>query len=261
MDLIQSYLELVKETFTLRNYKRMNTACAVLSAIVMFPVLLSYAVGMLVYGLFLIVHKLVSIPADYLMNFVKGEGKDVQHATQAVMYLIGFPIIFILKVIVALLTFVIGILHFGVSVDGYVAMLGGITFSPFVLTPVDRTKSEKAPNYTSSAVILFVIFGLFLLLLYLFFQPAATALAESFLGYDVWEFNIGGAVIQYDAFSLYLALMSVTTIISAVISLCYISFVSIYTLAFFRRKDNKVEELNAPAEVVPAESSTPDENA
>ena len=243
MDLTKTYLDLVKESAMFRNYKRMSLVCAILSAIVVIPFIIQYVALMLVYGLLIILYKLISSPVDYLLGFVKGEGNQVQHATQAVIYFIGFPFIFFMKVLLSIVVFVIAVLHFVVSVIGYIASLGGISFSPFVLNPVDRTKEKKTPAYSSTPLAMFIVFGLFLLFLFCFFRPIANSLLTSILDYDAWEFNLGGTIVQYNAFELYYRFVQVVATINLCITVSFVTFVVIYVLTFFRRNSKKNDEL------------------
>lgn len=256
MELTKTYLDLVKETFALRNYKRMNVACAILSAIVMIPFIFQYVAYMLIYGMFVIAHRLVSTPADYLMSFIRNEGKDVRHAPQTVMYIFGFPLVLIGKALATFIVFIIGILHFLSSVEGYLATLGGITFSPFVLTPVDRTKSEQKPAYRLAPVVLFVVLGLFLLILYTFLRPIAYSIAENLLRFDAWEFNIAGMTLRYNAYELYLRILMAINIMYLSFTVCYVVFAAVYVLAFFRRGGKKCETLPCAPETTEISEAT-----
>ena len=239
MDLTKTYLDLAKETFALRNYKRMHIACAILAAIVMLPFILSYAFYMLLYGLLVIVYKLAASPADHLLAFVKGEGKEVKHATQAVIYLIGFPFVFFLKALLAILIFVISIVHFLTSIAGYIATLGGITFSPFVVNLVDRNKSEQAPAYATVPVILFLVFG-FVFLFNAYIVPyILTSLVDILRQYEAWEFNVFGTILRYDSYELYYKLRETARNLYIGSGFAFSTFVIVYILAFFRRTDKK----------------------
>lgn len=235
MDFISIYKDMVKDTLTFRNYKRMTLVSAIFAGIVVIPFSLIYALTMLVYGLLAIWHKMINAPTDYLLAFVKGEGKDVKHATQAVVYLIGFPLIFILKAITCFIVFTMGILHFVASVAGYIATLGGMTFSPFILDPADRTAAEEGDIYPAKRVKIFVGFGLALFLLTLFYAPIAANLNA--LIHNIFV-EIGMS--QGDAWSVYSVLSVIAGIFYLIFCVGYVVFTVLYVMLVFRKKNTQI---------------------
>ncbi len=181
MQLLGIYKALLSDSFTLKNYKRMSKFAAVICAILLLPFIALYACVMALYGLALISKKIIDSPTDYLMSFVKDEGRDVKHATQAVIYLIGFPLIFALKALTCALIFVIFVTHFAASLIGYIATLGGMKFSPFLLDEADR-KSEAATagKYGKAGVIVFILIAISIVLEMCFLPPVLSAANEMY---------------------------------------------------------------------------------
>ncbi len=170
MDLLDTYNSLLKESLMLKSYRHLKLWQAILVALVLLPFILSYVLIMLIYGIAAIIYKLISCPFDYLYGFVKQEGKEVNHATQAVIYIVAFPLIFFLRCIMAFMIFYMSIVHLSASLDGYVATFGGITFSPFLLNPADRS-AKTVVLHSSTAVNVFIIVGIILICIALFFTP------------------------------------------------------------------------------------------
>jgi len=84
----------MKEFLLWENYRQMPLALAILSGIVMIPATI---MAFVLFGFLSVIYfffYLFSLPANFLLEFIKGEGREVKHATQAIIYLIGFPFIF-----------------------------------------------------------------------------------------------------------------------------------------------------------------------
>lgn len=157
MEFINNYKAMIRETFELRSFKRMNVVMAVFCGITAIPLMLIYAIVTLIYGALLILHLFLDTPADYIFRFLKREGKDVQNGTQAIMYLIGFPLVFILKFATGLLTFVLFIFHMLSTLLGFLATFGGVTISPFILYPSSRTEPRETKKYGKGGMIAYMV--------------------------------------------------------------------------------------------------------
>ncbi len=173
MELFEIYKDLIRETFMLKAFKSMGIVKAILCALALAPFIVAYAVIMLLYGFVLILYRIISDPFTYLYDFVKTEGKDVKHATQAVIYFIAFPLIFFIRLVLCIMTFELIVIHFIASVLGYFATYGGIKFSPFMITPVDRTAYKIATNHNQCALIIFVSVALALISFSYLLMPIA----------------------------------------------------------------------------------------
>ena len=165
MDIFNIFSSLVKESVSFKAYKGLHPFLRVLCFIILLPFIIVYTAMLLVYLLMATVYKLVHSAFDYLYGFVHGEGKVVNHATQAIIYLIAFPLLFAFKVVYSVLIYPMVILHFLASHVGYIATFGGIKYSPFMLEPVDRLGEKGFAKHCKAAVIVFVIFGILLLVL------------------------------------------------------------------------------------------------
>ncbi len=162
MELFDIYKALLSEVGSCRSYRRMNFPLAILCALAVAPFILIFAVLLAVYGLILILNKFLNAPTDYLYSFVKQESQEVKHGTQAVIYFVAFPTIFLLKLLLSLLVFFVFVVHFVTSIIGFFATLGGITFCPFLLDKTDRSVARQSARYATSVVVVFVVLALLL---------------------------------------------------------------------------------------------------
>lgn len=141
MNFIEKINSLLKEALTFKQYKRMNVALRIFAGILMFP---SYVVCFaltVVYYIFAIFHKLVSLPAEILEKFYKNQSRDVHYITEAVIYLICLPFVFLLRIELAFLSFFLGVYYFILNIALQIASLNGITFKPFIIEDVERDYS------------------------------------------------------------------------------------------------------------------------
>lgn len=174
MDLFNIFKDFVKETVQFKSFKKLNIVLRIPCFIVLLPFIALYSAMLIAYLVIATIYKVLHSIFDYLYIFVHREGKIVKHATQAIIYLIGFPLLFALKVLYGVIAFPLFIFHFIVSPVGYIATFGGIKYSPFMYEPVDRFGSKEFPKHCIAAVIVFVVLGLVLLSAIFWFQPVAT---------------------------------------------------------------------------------------
>lgn len=200
---------LLKEALTFKQYKRMCVFFRILVGILMFPsYIVCFSLAMEYYFL-TIIHKLFSLPADILEKFYKDQSKDVHCATQAVIYFVCLPFVFMLKVLLAFLSFFLGVYYFVLTIALQIATLNGITFKPFIIEEANRDYSplEKMP----------VLNGLtFVLVCYLLLIASCLAI---FVGHPV------------------------TIIVSCVLALLYIAFLIVYPICVFK-KDGSNKSVN-----------------
>jgi len=138
----------MREFLLWENYRQMPLALAILSGIVMAPVIL---IVFVLFGILSVIYfffYLFSLPANFLLEFIKGEGREVKHATQAVIYFIGFPFIFLWYVYMAVAIVFVYIGYILYSVALYYASLGSVALR------LDLVKeSEKESSITPLKVI------------------------------------------------------------------------------------------------------------
>ena len=122
---------LLKEAFKFKKYKAMHPVFAVLVGLFMLPVVVaSFAVTALV-AILGFIYEVVSAPVRSIHGIVNKEGKEAMHATQFIIYLVSWPLIFVAYVVIALMLVVIFPLYALLSFVLYVWTLGGFKFHLF----------------------------------------------------------------------------------------------------------------------------------
>lgn len=132
------------EFLKFKNYHQMHIALAIFSFIVMLPFIVSTFVIFAFLSVVYFFFYLLGLPADFLLSFIRQEGKDVKHATQTVIYIIGFPIIFLWHVHMSLSIFLIYIGNIFFEINRYYGALAGVSFKANLGKAVEAL-DEKAP--------------------------------------------------------------------------------------------------------------------
>lgn len=143
-------------------YKDIPKVFKIFLIIAMIPLIVSFVISKLVFGISLFVYRIIAAPADYLNKWLKAEKSDVMHLTQAVMYLVAFPTIFGLQVILSLNSVFFFLQWFGMMIQAYLLTLGGIKWQPF-LTEAEFGGEEAEyvtkPNRLIKIIFACIVFG------------------------------------------------------------------------------------------------------
>lgn len=168
-DFLVSMNRLWGMSFSFRTYKKVPLVAAIFAGIILWPVLLLSLLFSLVYYCNAIFLKICTIPLEYLTNLLHDEGKDVKHATQAVIYLIGFPLVFLMNVVRSFLTISLVIQYAIISFLNYLWTLKGFEFHPYLPeggcvelpdTPVQTSEKLKVLIISAAVLALALVFGL-----------------------------------------------------------------------------------------------------
>ena len=158
MDFLKKMVVLLKEAFKFKKYKAMHPALAVFTGILMLPfVVASFAVTA-VLALLSFMFAVLSAPAKYLYDIMHGEGQGVKHATQVVVYLISWPVVFFLYALMSILLLFILPVYAWLAVLTYVWTLGGFKFHLF-MNKVDDISIEVQGRYTTPLPLIFICIG------------------------------------------------------------------------------------------------------
>lgn len=131
INFISKMSALLNEAFKFKKYKAMHPAYAVFVGIFMLPVvIISFAVTA-VLAILTFAFEVFSTPVKYIHGIVNNEGKEVKHATQAIVYLISWPLIFVSYALMGLALLVIFPIYALFSFLAYVWTLGGFKFHLF----------------------------------------------------------------------------------------------------------------------------------
>ena len=99
--LIMNYSKLFKdfknELFQTIQYKRLTTGYRIMAAIATFPFWAMYCLILCTKYVYLFMYNCLASSNDYLEIWVKETKQGVQHATEAVIYLVAMPFIFFIR--------------------------------------------------------------------------------------------------------------------------------------------------------------------
>ena len=122
-------------------FSRMNKGPRILARLITLPWLVAVMVAVLQYYVALFFYKACLTPVQHLHNIMRKEGEVVKHGTQVVVYLIAFPVIFELYILLSLTTVYFYFQWFVIMVYMYFATLGGVKWQPFI---TEATFEERA---------------------------------------------------------------------------------------------------------------------
>lgn len=131
IDFLGKMAALLKEAFKFKKYRAMHPALAVFTGIFMLPMV---AVSFVVTALLTVLcfaFAVLSSPVKYLHGIVNNEGKEVKHATQTAIYLISWPVVFALYLVMSALLVAILPVYALLSIILYAWTLGGFKFHLF----------------------------------------------------------------------------------------------------------------------------------
>ena len=132
---------LLKEATQFAQYKRLPAFNKYGMAVCLLPLIIYDLYLIACYFVAAFVLKGLSTPVEVLHSFVKKERNAVRHATEAVLYAVTMPFIFLYNIVLAMFSFYFYILWFLIMVVTYVVTMGGIKWQPFI------TEAEFDGNY------------------------------------------------------------------------------------------------------------------
>ena len=147
MDYNKQIKGLITEAKQGLQYARFTSSTKTRMFIGLLPFIIENILLIAIYHIFNFACKLISAPVDYLNSFLKEERDGVRHLTQAVIYAIGFPIIFMFKITLSFLACSMYILWFMIMCLSYIITLGAIRWQPFLFDAKYNIKYDST-NYT-----------------------------------------------------------------------------------------------------------------
>lgn len=151
-----------QEFLKFKKYKHMHPAIAVFVGLFLFPFAVSFFASLGILFLLSILFTIVEGPLNYLHKVVKDEGKEMNKATEVVIYFFSWPLLFFFYVLYALLTLLIFIAYFNTVCVGYIASLGGYRFH---ITPNEENieQEETDKDFKIQGLVFILVVGLLLL--------------------------------------------------------------------------------------------------
>ena len=156
VDYLSKVLNLLREAFKFKKHRAMGKFMAIVIGILLLP---TFLIGLIVafYSIMItFYYNVLMKPVNYLHELVNKEGKDVHPATQFVIYLVSWPIILLLYIIMALLSVEVIVTYVSLSLITYIWTLGGFKFHVFVKEE-DNISLEVNGNYKPSIPFVYVL--------------------------------------------------------------------------------------------------------
>ena len=145
MDYLKLIKDLTADMRKISQYKRIASPFRFFILVAMLPLLVTFAISRLVFWLTLFFQKMFESPASHLHAWLKGQKDEVNHATQAIMYLVCLPFIFTLQIILSFFTVSFYFQWFIIMIQAYILTLGGIKWQPFIN---EATFEDDGVEYT-----------------------------------------------------------------------------------------------------------------
>lgn len=162
----ESIKSLIAEAKKGIQFKDMNLITKILYIIGLSPLIVSTTIVTIYYYVAIFFYKAISLPLEKLHLVLKEEAKNdnIKHATQCVIYLIGFPIIFFMYFLQAVTTIYFYFLWFAVMLNMYLVTLGGVRFQPFLTDA--KFECEYEYELKPSLLVKYIYIGLVLIFMF-----------------------------------------------------------------------------------------------
>ena len=166
-DFLQKMVILLKEAFKFKKYKAMPSALAVFTGILMLPIVVASFFAIALLSILGFAFAVRSAPVKYLHEIVNQEGKGVQHATQAIIYLISWPVVFFFYILMSALLLLLIPTYALVAFLTYVWSLGGFKFHLFANYEGDIAIEVKG-TYKLLPLVFVIVGAMFLVVMPVF---------------------------------------------------------------------------------------------
>lgn len=164
MDFLKKMEALLKEAFKFKKYKAMSPVLAVFTGILMLPLVIASFAATAVFALLGFAFVVLSAPVRYLHDILHNEGQRIKHASQAVVYLLSWSIVFFFYILMSILMLLILPIYAILSILLYVWSLGGFKFHLFP-NESDDISIEVKGTYRILPSVFILVGGVLLLLI------------------------------------------------------------------------------------------------
>ena len=146
-------------------FEEMNIIGKIMAVFGLLPFIILSAFSAAGFYVTLFFYKALTAPIEFLHKTVREEGQQVKHATQVIVYWIGFPLVFFLYAFVAFLTIGFYFQWFFLMLLIYITTLGGVKWQPFVSEAKydEEVDYECFPGVTGTSIFVVILAVLFLL--------------------------------------------------------------------------------------------------
>ena len=146
----------IKEFFQFKQFKRIPLALAIIAGILLSPFLIIFTSMIPIFYIFDFVIRLIAAPSDYLTKCIRNEGNS--NAVKCVVYLVGYPMVFIFKIAISFVYIEVFVLYFFFQLFGFIYGCGGIKFQPYIFdASMDCSRHLKGKASTSTIVAISIV--------------------------------------------------------------------------------------------------------
>ena len=163
IDFLAKMKTLLKEALKFKKYKQMHPCLAVFTGIFMIPVVLMSCAVTAFLAFLSFVYTVFASPVKFLHALVSGEGQNVKHATQAVIYFLSWPTVFVCYLFISLLLLLILPTYALLSALLYVWTLGGFKFHLFA--NAENIEKDVDGRYGIVLPLIFILVSALLLII------------------------------------------------------------------------------------------------
>jgi len=145
-DYTQNATALFKEALKIKKYRSMNIVLAIFCAFFMLPLVVINAVFAAALYVMAFFFNIARVPVDFIHGVLKGEGENVKHGTQVIVYLIAWPTVFFSYAFLSGTVLLLHILYAFNAILAYLWSFGGFKFhvNPTLSAESEITVDKKA---------------------------------------------------------------------------------------------------------------------
>lgn len=212
MDFLSQVKSLREEALAGIQYKNMRAPFNVFSFIIMLPYIVAAFAQFVAFYILVFFYNGVAAASDFLETWVEKKKKNIHPATEAVLYLVTMPFIFVCQCFLSLFSIFFYFSWFILQINCYIATLGGTRWQPFLY---HAKFGDEAPKFYAStkpgAYIAFVVVNL------------------CFIGFDFFLSFINLVIRDYRATSVISVMIAVFAALNAL-------FILIAVVSMFKKK-------------------------
>lgn len=206
---MQSVTAVINEAKKLKKYKAMHLAFAIVIGVLMLPFAISaLALAVVIYVLGYL-FSVISEPVQKLHELLKGEGRELKHASQFIIYFLSWGFIFSAYAFLSVIAVVLNVFYTVFAILTYICTLGGIKFHAFAGN--DDLSVEVDGKYNIVVLIVFVAVMGTLLVVVPFIKTIVFAadIPEGFLTFKIFMTIFGAQIMALNGWrALFAALYS-----------------------------------------------------
>jgi hypothetical protein len=189
-----NYLALLKgfwkEAFDLKQYKHLGPVFGALAFVAVLPFVISAFSIILSFVILGFVYNALESSVKFLEAWIEEQKKGIRHATEAVLYVVAMPWVFLCMALLSSFAMIFYFLWFSLQVSAYIATLGGIKWQPFITyTSYDENKRWLVTTNSVASIIITISLLVFFLSSIIFFVVAiAVDSEECLVFFGIFEF-------------------------------------------------------------------------